>query len=98
VLEENSIEAAADVTEAAVAAPPDAPRFRRALSPLAARTDTFYIGNTGNPVTQYIVFDGANSGYSPPITDVPGLIARWYRGDGYHLVFESGGIYVYRRG
>ena len=33
------------------------------LAPLAARTDTFWIGNAGNPLTQYIVFDGENSGY-----------------------------------
>ena len=35
------------------------------LAPLAARTDTFWIGNPGNPLTQYIVFDGQDSGYSP---------------------------------
>ena len=64
------------------------------VAPLAARTDTFYIGNPGNPVTQYIVFDGS----SPPVTDVPGLIAGQYRGDGYRQVFESSGIYVFRRG
>ena len=35
------------------------------LAPLAARTDTFWIGNPGNPDTAYIVFDGTDSGYSP---------------------------------
>jgi uncharacterized membrane protein len=68
------------------------------LAPLAARTDTFWIGNAGNPVTQYIVFDGANSGYSPAVTDVPGFIARWYQGDGYKQVFASADVYVFRRG
>ena len=35
------------------------------LAPLAARTDTFWIGNSANPDTEYIVFDGTDSGYSP---------------------------------
>lgn len=68
------------------------------LAPLAARTDTFWIGNPGNPVTQYLVFDGANSGYYPPVTNVPAFIARWYGRDGYVQVFASGDVYVYRRG
>ncbi len=45
------------------------------LAPLAARTDTFWIGNAGNPLTQYIVFDGKNSGYSPAPANVPAFIA-----------------------
>jgi len=68
------------------------------LAPLAARTDTFWIGNAGNPPTQYVVFDSANSGYSPPVTDVPGFIARFYPNDGYKQVFAAGGVYVFRRG
>jgi len=68
------------------------------LAPLAARTDTFWIGNAGNPPTQYIVFDGANSGYSPAPTDVPGFIARFYPNDGYRLVFMSDNVYVFHRG
>jgi uncharacterized membrane protein len=68
------------------------------LAPLAARTDTFWIGTAGNPVTQYLVFDGANSGYYPPVTNVPAFIARWYGRDGYVQVFASGDVYVYRRG
>ncbi|HXT91070.1 MAG TPA: DUF2079 domain-containing protein [Trebonia sp.] len=68
------------------------------LAPLGARTDTFWIGNAGNPVTQYIVFDGVNSGYSPPITDVPGFVAHWYPNDGYQQVYAADGVYVFRRG
>ena len=68
------------------------------LAPLAARTDTFWIGNAGNPATQYIVFDGVNSGYSPPVTDVPGFVARWYPNDGYKQVFARDNVYVFRRG
>ena len=91
----------AAAASAAMAVVPDGATVTATLdlvAPLAARTDTFWIGNAGNPVTQYIVFDGANSGYAPPITDVPGFIARYYGSDGYRQVFESGSIYVYRRG
>jgi hypothetical protein len=68
------------------------------LAPLAARTDTFWTGNSGNPATRYIVFDGADSGYYPPVTNVPAFIARWYGGDGYVQVFSRDDVYVYRRG
>jgi uncharacterized membrane protein len=68
------------------------------LAPLAARTDTFWIANSGNPVTQYVVFDGADSGYYPPVTNVPAIMASWFKNDGYVQVFEQGDVYVYRRG
>jgi uncharacterized membrane protein len=68
------------------------------LAPLAARTDTFWIANRGNPVTQYVVFDGAASGYSPPVTNVPAIMASWFKNDGYVQVFEQDDVYVYRRG
>ncbi|HEY6496861.1 MAG TPA: DUF2079 domain-containing protein [Trebonia sp.] len=67
------------------------------LAPLAARTDTFWIGTPGNPVTQYIVFDGADSGYSPPVTNVPKFIKNFYSRDGYVPVFQRDDVYVYRR-
>ncbi|MGH3249510.1 MAG: DUF2079 domain-containing protein [Trebonia sp.] len=67
------------------------------LAPLAARTDTFWIGNAGNPVTRYIVFDGDNSGYSPAITDVPKFIAAQYPHDGYVEIFARDNVCVFRR-
>jgi uncharacterized membrane protein len=67
------------------------------LAPLAARTDTFWIGTAGNPLTRYIVFDGPDSGYSPAITNVPKFIAGLYPHAGYVQVFERGGVYVFRR-
>ncbi len=67
------------------------------LAPLGARTDTFWIGNSGNPATQYIVFDGDDSGFSPSITNVPDTIAHWYAGDGYVQVFSRDNVYVFRR-
>jgi uncharacterized membrane protein len=66
------------------------------LAPLAARTDTFWIGNGDNPATQYIVFDGPNSDYSPPITNVPTFIAQLYPHDRYTVVFDRAGVYVFR--
>ncbi len=68
------------------------------LAPLATRTDTFWIGNAGNPATQYIVFDGDDSGYSPAITNVPAFIASQHPGDGYVQVFDRDDVYVFRRG
>ncbi len=50
--------------DAAMAVVPDGATVQTTLdllAPLAARTDTFWIGNKGNPATQYIVFDRATS-------------------------------------
>jgi uncharacterized membrane protein len=65
------------------------------LAPLAARTDTFWIGNPGNPVTRYVVIDGAEY---PPSVNVPAMMANWYKGDGFVQVFAQGDVYVYHRG
>jgi hypothetical protein len=67
------------------------------LAPLAARTDTFWIGTKGNPLTQYVVFDGLNSGYSPAPANVPQFIATLYPGAGYVQVFARDDVYVFRR-
>jgi hypothetical protein len=67
------------------------------LATLAARTDTFWIGNAGNPLTTYIVFDGKNSGYTPAPANVPAFIAGLYPAAGYTQVFERSDVYVFRR-
>jgi uncharacterized membrane protein len=66
------------------------------LAPLAARTDTFWIGNSGNPQTQYIVFDGANSGYGSEVSNVPAFIASLYPPHTYTEIFSSDDVYVFR--
>ncbi|MCW2932724.1 MAG: putative rane protein [Actinomycetia bacterium] len=66
------------------------------LAPLAARCDTFWVGNSGNPDTQYVVFDGPNSGYSPAVTDVPSFIKQLYPGAAYQQVFQDDGVYVFK--
>ena len=67
------------------------------LAPLAARTDTFWIGNSGNPATKYIVFDGTDSGYSPEPANVPAFVASQHPGITYNVIYDTGGIYVFRR-
>ena len=66
------------------------------LAPLAARTDTYWIGNSGNPQTQYIVFDGLNSDYSPAIKNVPAFITSLYPAGTYTEIYSSGDVYVFR--
>jgi uncharacterized membrane protein len=85
--------------EAAMAQVPDGATVLTTLdllAPLAARTDTFWIGNAGNPQTQYIVFDGLNSDYSPAIKNVPAFIASLYPPGTYTEIFSSGDVYVFR--
>jgi uncharacterized membrane protein len=87
--------------DAAMAVVPDGATVQATLdllAPLAARTDTFWIGNGGNPLTRYIVFDGPDSGYSPAITNVPRFIAQLFPHGGYVPVFARDGVYVFRRG
>ena len=96
-----TLDAHVAAADAAMAVVPDGATVQTTLdllAPLAARTDTFWIGNAGNPVTQYIVFDGDDSGYSPPQTNVPQFIADQYPHDGYVQVFDRDDVYVYRRG
>ena len=66
------------------------------LAPLAARTDTYWIGNSGNPRTQYIVFDGLDSDYSPAIKNVPAFITSLYPSGTYTEIYSSGDVYVFR--
>lgn len=86
--------------QAAMAKVPDGATVQTTLdllAPLAARTDTFWIGNSGNPYTKYLVFDAANSGYSPAPSDVPGFIKQIYPKAGYKPIYISGDVYVFRR-
>jgi hypothetical protein len=66
------------------------------LAPLAARCDAYWIGNNGNPATQYIVFDDPNSGYSPAISNVPLFISQLYPHAAYQQVFFDDGVYVFK--
>ena len=46
----------------------------------------------------YVVSDGPDSGYYPPVTNVPKFIAQLYPHDRYVQVFDRGNVYVFRRG
>jgi len=86
--------------DAAMAQVPDGATVQTTLSllaPLAARTDTYWMGNAGNPATQYVVFDATNSGYSPEPKSVPAFIHQLYPHDGYVQIFERDHVYVFRR-
>jgi uncharacterized membrane protein len=67
------------------------------LAPLAARTDTFWIGNAGNPDTAYIVFDATNSGYDPEPANIPSFIASQHPGVKYQVIYDTGDVWVFRR-
>jgi uncharacterized membrane protein len=67
------------------------------LASLAARTDTFWIGNPGNPNTAYIVFDGTDSGYSPEPANIPAFVASQHPGVTYNVIYDTGDVYVFRR-
>jgi uncharacterized membrane protein len=85
--------------EAAMAQVPDGASVLTTLdllAPLAARTDTFWIGNSGNPRAQYIVFDGLDSDYSPAPKNVPAFIASLYPPHTYTEIYSSGDVYVFR--
>ena len=66
------------------------------LASLAARTDTYWIGNAHNPDTEYIVFDGQDSDYSPPISNVPSYVAAMYPKGMYTVIFSAGPVYVFK--
>jgi uncharacterized membrane protein len=67
------------------------------LAPMAARTDTFWIGIGGNPPPQYIVFDSHSTDWQPPPANVPDFISKRHPGVSYRETFFSDGVYVFRR-
>jgi uncharacterized membrane protein len=87
--------------EASMARVPDGATVQTTLdllAPLAARTDTFWIGNPGNPATEYVVFDGVDSDYSPAPANVPAFIRQLFPKAGYRQVFVDDDVYVFKRG
>ncbi len=67
------------------------------LAPLAARTDTFWLGNSGtNPPTQYIVFDNQNGDWSPQM-DVLRFVESLAHNTPYVQIYASDGVFVFRR-
>jgi uncharacterized membrane protein len=67
------------------------------LAPLAARTDTFWLGTAGNPAPQYIVFDSHSTDWQPPPANIPAFIDQRHPGVSYRETFSDDGVYVFRR-
>ncbi len=67
------------------------------LAPLAARTDTFWLGNYGtNPPTQYVVFDADSTDWSSPPTNVLAFVESLIHHTTYRQIFADDGVYVFR--
>lgn len=67
------------------------------LAPLAARTDTYWLGNFGtNPSTQYVVFDTDSTDWQPPPANVL-TFAEGIAHAKYRQIYVSDGVYVFRR-
>jgi uncharacterized membrane protein len=67
------------------------------VAPLAARDDTYWIGTTGNPAPQYIVFDATDSGWNPPPGNPLAFVEARHDGTRYRPIFADNGVYVFRR-
>jgi uncharacterized membrane protein len=67
------------------------------LAPLAARTDTFWLGNFNDPVTPYVVFDTQSTDWQPPPTNVLAFVENLEHGTKFRQIYEQDGVYVFRR-
>jgi uncharacterized membrane protein len=66
------------------------------LAPLATRDTTYWIGTSGRLIPPYLVFDGLDSGYSPPPRNVPAFITRIYPRARFQTIFRADDVYVFR--
>jgi hypothetical protein len=89
--------AAADAAMAKVPAGATVETDLDLLAPLAARTDTFWLGNGGNPATQYVVFDTHSTDWQPPPKNVRVFVDQRNPGAAYRQIFADDGVYVFRR-
>jgi uncharacterized membrane protein len=67
------------------------------LAPLAARDDTYWIGNAGNPAPRYIVFDDLNSGWNPSPSNPLTFVDQRHPGVSYRQIYVNNFVYVFRR-
>jgi hypothetical protein len=66
------------------------------LAPLAARTDTFWLGNGSNPPTRYVVFDNQNGDWSPQ-SDALAFVESQTHNTRYQQIYSVDGVFVFRR-
>jgi uncharacterized membrane protein len=95
-----AIDAQVRAADAAMARVPDGVTVETdlgLLAPLAARTDTFWLGTAGNPPPQYIVFDSGSTDFQPPPANVPEFISQRHPGVSYRETFRDDGVYVFRK-
>jgi uncharacterized membrane protein len=68
------------------------------LATLAARDDTFWLGNyPTNPATRYVVFDTHSTDFQPPPRNVLKFVEQLVHGARYRQVYVRNGVYVFRR-
>ena len=67
------------------------------LAPLAARDDTYWIGNAGNPAPRYIVFDELDSGWNPAPSNPLAFVEQRHPGAAYRQIYVNDYVYVFRR-
>jgi uncharacterized membrane protein len=67
------------------------------LAPLAARDDTYWIGNAGNPAPSYIVFDELDSGWNPSPSNPLTFVEQRHPGATYRQIYVNNSVYVFRR-
>jgi uncharacterized membrane protein len=68
------------------------------LAPLAARTDTYWLGNFAtNPATKYVVFDTQSTDWQPPPTNVLAFVESLNHGTRYRQIYVNNGVYVFIR-
>jgi uncharacterized membrane protein len=86
---------------AAMARVPDGARVATdldLLAPLAARTDTYWLGNSAtNPATTYVVFDTASTDWQPPPANVLAFVESLNHGVRYRQTYVNHGVYVFIR-
>jgi uncharacterized membrane protein len=67
------------------------------LAPLAARDDTYWVGNAGNPAPRYIVFDELDSGWNPSPSNPLTFVEQRHPGATYRQIYVNSFVYVFRR-
>src|ERR1700722_5302811 len=67
------------------------------LAPLAARDDTYWIGNARNPAPRYVVFDELDSGWNPPPSNPLAFVEQRHPGASYRQIYVNDYVYVFRR-
>ena len=68
------------------------------LAPLAARTDTYWLGLFGtNPAAEYVVFDTQSTDWQPPPGNVLQFVESISHNTAYQQIYINDGVYVFRR-